>query len=241
MLTHNDLLALGDHCRGLNAVDRAIAILRQGDPRAEAGDLAALSLGERDRRLLQLRAATFGSAMEVVARCPHCLEWLELVLDTGDLLSDTPQTIEALARVTVGGRPARLRCLDSLDLAAAAVADTVEAGRRILAARAASVGDEEPALAPETFSASELDEIADRLSRMDPQADIVLGLSCPACGHGWESRLDIVDLFWRELTGRVEALLDDIHELAHHYHWSERDILGLSARRRQAYLERIRQ
>jgi hypothetical protein len=38
---------------------------------------------------------------------------------------------------------------------------------------------------------------------------------------------------------RVERLFDEVHRIATHYHWSERDILTLSWRRRGRYLARI--
>jgi hypothetical protein len=38
------------------------------------------------------------------------------------------------------------------------------------------------------------------------------------------------------LSRRAACLLRDVHRLALAYHWSERDILGLSLRRRRSYL-----
>jgi hypothetical protein len=38
------------------------------------------------------------------------------------------------------------------------------------------------------------------------------------------------------LSRRAAGLLRDVHRLALAYHWSERDILGLSLRRRRSYL-----
>lgn len=43
-------------------------------------------------------------------------------------------------------------------------------------------------------------------------------------------------IFFFELNGRAQGLLQAVHTLARSYHWAERDILGLSLARRQAYL-----
>ena len=51
--------------------------------------------------------------------------------------------------------------------------------------------------------------------------------------------LDVPGLFWIELRSLARRLLSDVHELASRYGWSESEILGLSARRRRAYIERV--
>ncbi|SHN13681.1 hypothetical protein [Cryptosporangium aurantiacum] len=38
------------------------------------------------------------------------------------------------------------------------------------------------------------------------------------------------------MIGRAQRLLRDVHQIAQAYHWSERDIFGLSLSRRLAYL-----
>ena len=78
------------------------------------------------------------------------------------------------------------------------------------------------------------------MAEADPQADIELDLSCPACGHGWAAtarrrRLPLAGA--RRLGG---AALREVHALAWRYGWSERTILALPRRRRRgAYLELV--
>jgi hypothetical protein len=60
---------------------------------------------------------------------------------------------------------------------------------------------------------------------------------CPSCGHVWQALLDIVDFLWKEVAAGAARLLDEVHTLARAYHWPEADILAMSSRRRQAYLE----
>ena len=77
------------------------------------------------------------------------------------------------------------------------------------------------------------------LDELDPQADVRLNLICPSCGHGWHALFDIATYFWREIDDWAQRTLRDVHTLAMAYGWREADILGLSAWRRQAYLQMV--
>jgi hypothetical protein len=49
-----------------------------------------------------------------------------------------------------------------------------------------------------------------------------------------------VSFFWQELDDWADRVLRDVHELASAYGWPENEILALSPRRRQCYLDLIR-
>nr|WP_320010940.1 hypothetical protein [uncultured Desulfobulbus sp.] len=61
--------------------------------------------------------------------------------------------------------------------------------------------------------------------------------ACPECRATNRVELDP----YRVLCRRSDALLEEIHQLASHYHWSEREILDLPCSRRQRYLDLIDQ
>ncbi len=82
-----------------------------------------------------------------------------------------------------------------------------------------------------------LDEVERQLEALDPAADLELAMTCGACGHAWQTSLDVGALVWEEIDGRAAAVLGDVHRLALAYGWSERAILALSPQRRAAYLE----
>ena len=106
--------------RGLRAstTRRALILLSAGGE--EETELQNLPLGERDRRLLELRAATFGPQMTAISRCPRCAEELELRLEVADLLQPAPaETLSA--NVALEAAPVRFRLPTSLDLLAIAV------------------------------------------------------------------------------------------------------------------------
>jgi hypothetical protein len=84
-----------------------------------------------------------------------------------------------------------------------------------------------------------VETISQALLEADPQAEIRLDFTCPACAHEWELLFDIAEFFWTELSAQAQRLLREIDALARAYGWSEREILNLPAQRRQTYLELV--
>jgi hypothetical protein len=81
--------------------------------------------------------------------------------------------------------------------------------------------------------------MARTVATADPLAEIALNLECPSCAAAWSAPFDIVNFLWDELAAWASRILGEIHTLALHYGWGERDILALSPRRRQHYLDLI--
>jgi len=73
----------------------------------------------------------------------------------------------------------------------------------------------------------------------DPWANIALDVCCPACGQEDVADFDIASYLWNKIEQRAHHLLDDIHQLAQSYGWSETDILALSETRRAAYISKV--
>lgn len=96
----------------------------------------------------------------------------------------------------------------------------------------------------ESVRASELPQevaeaVADRMAIADPQAEIELAVDCSACNHNWLAPFDIESFFWSEIDAWARQILSEVHVLASSYGWRETDILNMSARRRQFYLEMV--
>ena len=77
------------------------------------------------------------------------------------------------------------------------------------------------------------------MAQADPQADVQLALSCPVCGHKWQTAFDIVSFFWSEINAWAARILREVHILAWGYGWREADILALRPWRREVYLEMV--
>jgi hypothetical protein len=89
----------------------------------------------------------------------------------------------------------------------------------------------------EEWPAELVAQISARMAELDPQSEIRLQLTCPACGHGLEALFDTADYFFRELSARERRLYENVHQLALAYHWSEAEILQMTPRRRKLYLD----
>ena len=241
-LTPIGLLDAWERGQGEGANLRALALLAAADPETPWEELCALPLGERDRRLLELREGTLGRRIESVARCPGCGEPLDVLLDTRELRGGGSEgaAAEPPAELIRDGLTLRFRLPTSLDLLAAERCAGVEEGRRSLAERCvveARRGGED--LAPASLAEADVTALAAALAAADPGAELLLDLRCPACGHGWRELLDVASFLWAEIEVQARRLLREVHVLARAYGWSEPDVLALTPRRRRLYLEMV--
>ena len=208
------------------------------DEEGPAEALAALPLGRRDALLLDLRERLFGAAIDAVATCPQCAEMIEATFRCDDLrLPSPPAAASALEHVAHGTR-VQFRLPDSNDLLALEHCTDAEAARALLLERcvlAAQRGD--GPRAARSLPHELQTELAQAMAQADPQADLQLAFRCPDCGHAWQPLFDVAGFLWQELHAWALHLLREVDTLAATYHWAEADILALSPRRRQAYLE----
>jgi hypothetical protein len=216
--------------RDRHPLDRALVLLSAAAPGTRWDELAALTVGRRDARLLQLRERLFGARLRFVAACPSCGEKVEAEADTRVLRGDDPVAPDA-RELRVGSTTLRYRLPDSRDLAAVLRLPDDEAAAELLR-RCVIQGSGEPA--------KELLDLLDRaIAEADAQAEIAFALSCPECAHRWEELLDPLTFLWTEIEAEAHRLLREVHALASAYGWGEAEILGLSATRRRAYLEMV--
>jgi hypothetical protein len=229
----DEVLAVWERGLGENSVARALALLELAHPDMSADGLAELSIGMRDRMLLDIRELLFGPTIVGLIECAACGDTLETEVATGDLraipLDEPPE-------VSRSNYDLRLRLLNSRDQIAAERATADERARFLLerCVDSASLAGEPTPIAQ--LPAEIIEAVEDRITQLDPQADVQLSLSCPACGHCWQSTFDIVSFLWTELGQWAARMLRDVHVLATAYGWSERDILALSPVRRRHYL-----
>jgi hypothetical protein len=222
---------------------RACTILEHGFPELAGERLTRMSLGERDARLLALRNAAFGCELDCLGHCPTCAHPLELRVDGRALAA-------GLQPPGTGGEP--LRCLQdgdySVEYRLPNVADSCELARveepHLLrdvmfarCVRSAWLGEEpvKPAALPPALQA----RIEADMEEWDPDADIRLTLSCPACERQTSVSFDVAAFFWTEIELAARGLLDQVHGLAAAYGWGEDAILRMSPWRRQQYLTRL--
>jgi hypothetical protein len=224
-------------------VERALTMLRAACPGASRETLASLSIGQRDAYLIALREKLFGQQLTSLIDCPACEERLEMSFSVVDIRvssrTDPPSTVA----VDQSGYKLQLRPPNSLDLLTLAECSTADEMRQRLIqecvlsishkdqTRSVATAGEMP---PEVLHAA-----IEQVSEADPQADIRVDLTCPCCGHKWHAGFDIVSYLWSELHDRAIHLLREIQLLASAFGWSEIDILNMSSRRRECYVEML--
>jgi hypothetical protein len=241
-ITAAGMLAAWEQGQGHGPMVRALALLAAAQPQASWEDLGALSLGERDRRLLELRERLFGRQLAGIASCPGCGEALDVALDGRQLRGSAGQAGAGAEReLALDALVVRFRLPNSLDLLAAEGCRGVEEARRLLAERcvvAARRGG--TAIAAAALTEDEVAALASAVSAADPDAEVLLDLRCPACASAWQEALDVPSFVWAELEVEARRLLREVHALARAYGWREPDILALSPWRRRLYLDMVR-
>ena len=222
------LLAVWDTAAERPVVERGPWLVDELALAPSAGPALDLTVGACDRLLAQLRGQLFGPSVEAVSTCAACSRALEFRIELADLWP-APSAVADTVEVVLDGRPVRCRPLSNRDLVELAA---LAPGLRPAALVARSVGDHAPPATPDVVR-----RLTEVLAAADPGSAAVLDVACD-CGARSEAELDIRSFLWAELTEWAEHLLTDIHCLASAYGWPEHEILALSPRRRQAYLER---
>jgi hypothetical protein len=235
-LNPTELLDAASVCRDRPAAEAALYLAALEAPGASFEECAHLGIGQRDMALAGFYAELFGRQLELAATCPECRARLDVSLSTDALLIEPDPNADP--RIEIGGRLFRVRPADSGDLAAiAAIADS-EAARKQLALRCLVPAEGEDV--PDELSETEVDAVAAALVAIDPASDFYVSLTCFRCKAAWDASVDIARILATEIVIEADTLMDDIHDLALAYHWSEEAILALAPVRRRAYLQRLR-
>jgi hypothetical protein len=220
--------------------ERALALLAVTDSETSRDAMAALTIGQRDIKLLALREGLWGPQMPAVVVCTRCRERLELTLDTREMLSNSHSHPPSEIFLSIGDYTVTFRLPTSLDVIAAAGLRDIAAHRALifdrclLLAQHGGVPINSGELPPDVMA-----EVVKSMAEADPLADIQLDLACPCCKYQWHAPFDIVSFLWTELEVWAWRILSDVHTLASAYGWCEQDILILSPTRRQFYLEMV--
>lgn len=209
-----------------------------------------LTVGDREALMLHLRRLTLGDTLAGTLSCPDagCGEQIDLNLRVTDLLLPPypePQP-EYHAIVQENGLAwqicFRLPTGQDQEDASRMAGHQIEAGisllqKRCLLGITAEQGKGESFPVDEELPAGIAAALPDLLIERDPQAEVQLELSCPACGREFNALFNTASYFFREISSRSVYLYKQIHTLALYYHWSETDIMSMPTERRLRYLK----
>jgi hypothetical protein len=208
-----------------------------------------LAIGDRNRLLFALHRALYGNRVALVAQClgPDCGRTLDLDVVIDRLLDqagddDAPATSRLQVEIEGRALVVVLRAPNGEDQEAAgefATDDLARAADLLLRRTILSVTalDGEQADVDALLPALR-QPLGEAFAALDPEAEIVLRLECPECGHLTPADLDPYDLF-RSRALESSDVLVDVDRIARAYHWSEAEIMALPVSRRRRYLAMI--
>ncbi|MEH2072491.1 MAG: phage baseplate protein [Nostoc sp.] len=240
-LSTSELFNIWEWGRNQPSWSKAIKLLSSACPETSVDILTQLSLGQRDGILLTLREWIFGSQLVSQVTCPSCGEVLELNFDVADMRVAS-LSLELVERycLELANYQVSFRLPNSLDLIAIAQYKQPEIAQEILLERCILQAVCNSKYLPfQQLPSYVKDGIIAQMAQADPQANVPIDISCCACNHQWRSFFDIVSFLWTEINVWAFRVLREVHTLAVAYGWREADILAMSPRRRQLYLEMV--
>jgi hypothetical protein len=223
--------------------EKIIRLLELAFPDSGIPDIRKLSIGQRDALLLELRESLFGPRLLNRAVCPHCstpLEWETRVEDL-KLQPAFPLHSYREFQLDHDGYRVHFRLPNSLDLSLFDEDSTpVREPKGLLYHCILDIQKDRSDYPVRDLPETLIESLDLRMAEEDPQADIRMMLICASCAWKWEVHFDIASYLWTEIDGWARRILMDVCTIASTLGWSERDILNLSPRRRQFYLEMLR-
>jgi hypothetical protein len=219
-------------------LDMALAVELLGRVACGAGgaalDAPALSISDVDVLLLRLRQRLLGDVVSAEGTCPadDCGARVDVTFSIAAYLEHhLPAVPEGVAPAgeagwwRLAGGEAEFRLPRAEDqLAVARAADPEEALLR-RCVRPAEVGEE---VRRQVEAAMEV---------VAPSLYSELTGTCPECGATVAASFEPLRYTLRELRDQAAFIYEDVCAIAHHFHWSESDILALPAPRRARYAE----
>jgi hypothetical protein len=209
--------------------------------------LGAWTLDRRLRGLLMVVRETQGDRMIWKVDCanPDCARDMELELSVARLL-DTPEPAERFCwsanpdcmlelRLPTGRDQTIWR--DAAAVGAAAGDEDKGVALRLATSLVASVNGQTPASdwsVPDEW----LPELDAAFGERDALASLQLQAACPWCGSVNTLEPDLEALTLSLLATERKRVLEEIHQLASAYHWTEDQVLAVPRSRRSYYLAR---
>lgn len=232
-MTPERLLTIWEQGARRHPIDRALLLFSLSQSQTFDESLADLPLGTRNSALMALQREYFSARLPAWLECPGCGECMEFELDAAQL---PPSGTEIVGSIEVAGH--RFACPTSRHLAELVRGnDNPEVAARQLLLDCAQGAD---ALPQDEAALTELlQQVETAIETADPWTSIALDVCCPACGQQDVADFDIAAYLWNEIEQCARQLLDDIHQLAQAYGWTETDILALGETRRATYLARV--
>jgi len=230
-LSQGELLEFWECGLEQSCLDRTLAMLRL----AGSENPEQFTMGESGWHLLKLRELMFGPEITGLAHCPQCDCVVELDFNVAEVMAGERASDQSLV-LSDEGYEASFRLLTLSDLKTLQGATPESLQQSLLKRCVLNLKRDGEAMAAEELPEPFIRMLAERMAQADPQAEIGLQLECFECHHQWTGDFDVESFLWAEIQAWAGRTLNEIHQLAAAYGWSEQQILALSPLRRHIYL-----
>ncbi|ASC73014.1 hypothetical protein XM38_039760 [Halomicronema hongdechloris C2206] len=196
-----------------------------------------LGVSQRTAALLKLVALEVGPTLTMTVTCPQesCQQTMEVAIALAALEQLQANASQDMTTVSLGQQQLRLRRPTGQDqLAWLTQASQGQPPAPETMVYALLVDPPAETELPPAWP--DLDQALDQL---DPLVNFSLAVTCPHCGQSAQPAIDLGAWALQALQRVQQRLIETVHHLACHYHWSEATILALPAWRRHRYLTLI--
>lgn len=221
---------------GTPDIGLALALLARVAQRLDGAplDVAALPISDVDALLLCLRQRAIGDVVSAKQVCaaPGCQARVDIAFSIRAYLEHhRPEATAAVVPAAEDGwyrlpdQPVEFRLPRAADQLAIARHARPAAALLLRCVRPADVTDQARR------------QVEAAMETMAPSLFAELEGTCPECGATVEASFDPLQYTLRELRDEAAFVYEEVCAIAHHYHWSEAEILALPAARRARYAE----
>jgi len=204
-----------------------------------------LLVADRHYLLLQLRQATFGDLVRANLICPwpDCGERVSIDFSIAEVPVHPGQSPAPVHTMTLSqAQEVSFRLpngADQEELSGRLEHNEAEALTLLLSRCIERIGsDSSPSVRQVAeLSAADRHDIEERMRELAPRVEQTMEAKCAECGRTFIAPFDIQRFFLGELRTDADLLYQEVHYLAYHYHWSEREIMEMTRDRRRRYID----
>ena len=233
--------ALFDANHGSPKPDRISRILAHalasvGGRPVDPGTAAALTVADRQFLMIHLAARIFGDTFWATGTCTDCDTDFDIRIERSRLPVKSAGKTYPFVSLTLDGSHIKAIVPRGKDQAEIAGLDDRRAMEKLLECCLVSVdGNPPPENFAENLSAACWKQLDEAFESVSPLVTTRLQTHCPECGS---TQVMDIDPYGMDAY-KADSLYEEIHCLAIHYHWSEKEILDLPREKRHLYIKLI--
>jgi len=192
--------------------------------------LKTFTIAQWESHLLELREKLLGRNIEGQFSCPDCSKPVKIDFDIAEL----KQTLKKddVNDETKFGDELRLETL-------LAIEDDALKGKGALVLILSNMLKTSKAQSAKLLDKNLSKKTLQRLESFVSGLNLELVANCFECEKNVKVLFDVAEFLEYELNHNANSILDQVHQIASRYNWSEHSILELPRARRLAYLSRI--